>query len=174
MPAQLIATNGLAARLLCEWMLRAINSLPVPLSPRISTVESVGAILRINPRIERIAGEGAMISGNIARASMLPSTSVTRLNVLAMGVIALSSLFRRSSGGMVSGTNCWASRKKRSTGLKINQAINRAHRNTVNTSNAPIMNTGHGFPPATGYFMRLYVNTAASAVKPAKISGTNR
>jgi hypothetical protein len=62
-PAQLMATNGLSARRLWEWMLRATSSLPVPLSPRISTVESVGAIFRTSPRIERSAGDGATMSG---------------------------------------------------------------------------------------------------------------
>ena len=41
--AQLIATNGFSARGLLRWMARATSSLPVPLSPVISTVESVGA-----------------------------------------------------------------------------------------------------------------------------------
>ena len=40
---QLIATNGLPARLERWWMARAATSLPVPDSPRISTVVSNGA-----------------------------------------------------------------------------------------------------------------------------------
>ena len=40
---QLTAMNGWFARRLCAWMKRAISSLPVPLSPMISTVESVVA-----------------------------------------------------------------------------------------------------------------------------------
>ncbi len=66
MPAQLMATYGWVARRLWEWTLRAINSLPVPLSPRISTVESVGEIFNTSPKIARIAADGATMSGNNA------------------------------------------------------------------------------------------------------------
>ncbi len=45
--AQLMATNGPAARRLLRWIARATSSLPVPLSPRISTVELDGATLAI-------------------------------------------------------------------------------------------------------------------------------
>ena len=44
--AQLILISGLSLRLLAEWMARAISSLPVPVSPVISTEASVGATLR--------------------------------------------------------------------------------------------------------------------------------
>ena len=40
---QLIARNGLLFRLLFWWMARASNSLPVPVSPPINTVESLCA-----------------------------------------------------------------------------------------------------------------------------------
>ncbi|HBL25899.1 MAG TPA: hypothetical protein DD490_03590 [Acidobacteria bacterium] len=40
---QLIGTNGLSRRRLFRWMARAISSLPVPLSPWISTVASESA-----------------------------------------------------------------------------------------------------------------------------------
>ena len=43
MAAQLILTNGSSARGLCKCTLRATSSLPVPLSPLISTVAEVGA-----------------------------------------------------------------------------------------------------------------------------------
>ncbi len=45
--AQLMATKGPAARRLLRCSARAINSLPVPLSPRISTLELDGATLAI-------------------------------------------------------------------------------------------------------------------------------
>ena len=45
--AQLMATNGPPARRLLRWMARAISSLPVPLSPRIRTLELDGATLAI-------------------------------------------------------------------------------------------------------------------------------
>ena len=95
MPAQLMATNGLSARRLWEWMLRATSSLPVPLSPRISTVESVGAIFRTRPRIERSAGDGATMSGNSVCASRLLSALVTRLRVWAKGAETVKSVARR-------------------------------------------------------------------------------
>ena len=38
MAGQFTATKGLAARLLSRWMLPATSSLPVPDSPRMSTV----------------------------------------------------------------------------------------------------------------------------------------
>ncbi len=41
--AQLIATNGPPCRLLRRWMARATISLPVPLSPVMSTVALTGA-----------------------------------------------------------------------------------------------------------------------------------
>ena len=41
--AQLSLISGLAARRLWEWIARAISSLPVPVSPVMSTVASVGA-----------------------------------------------------------------------------------------------------------------------------------
>ena len=44
MAPQLIVTNGLPARGERVWISRAISSLPVPVSPVISTLMSVGAI----------------------------------------------------------------------------------------------------------------------------------
>ena len=69
--------------------------MPVPLSPRISTVESVGAIFRTSPRIDRIVADGATMSGNNAWASRLPSASVTRLKELTRGATAVKSERRR-------------------------------------------------------------------------------
>ncbi len=48
MAAQLMATNGRSARGLLRWMAWATSSFPVPLSPWIRTVESVGATRRMN------------------------------------------------------------------------------------------------------------------------------
>ena len=45
-PAQLTATNGPSRRALSRWMARATSSLPVPVSPRISTVASTRATSR--------------------------------------------------------------------------------------------------------------------------------
>jgi len=44
------------ARLECAWMLRATRSLPTPLSPRISTIASVSAMLSMIVRTARIDG----------------------------------------------------------------------------------------------------------------------
>src|SRR5512143_3327118 len=48
--------NGFPARRLLLWMKRAINSLPVPLSPEIKTVESVTATRWLMLRIFSITG----------------------------------------------------------------------------------------------------------------------
>ncbi|OPZ25124.1 MAG: hypothetical protein BWZ01_02625 [Deltaproteobacteria bacterium ADurb.BinA179] len=45
--AQLIVTNGFERRSLREWMERATSSLPVPVSPRMSTVRLVSAAVMI-------------------------------------------------------------------------------------------------------------------------------
>ena len=55
--AQLTATNGRDLRGLKSWSVRATNSLPVPLSPVMSTGTFDGAICSINPKISRICGE---------------------------------------------------------------------------------------------------------------------
>ncbi len=47
MEAQSTGTNGCLARWLLRWIMRAISSLPVPVSPSISTVASVGATREI-------------------------------------------------------------------------------------------------------------------------------
>ena len=60
---QLTATNGSRARGLAWWMALAISSLPVPDSPWISTVASVGATRATRSRTRRISGERAMMPG---------------------------------------------------------------------------------------------------------------
>jgi hypothetical protein len=54
--AQLIATNGLAARALPPWIARASTSLPLPLAPVISTAESVRDTRRASSMTACIAG----------------------------------------------------------------------------------------------------------------------
>ncbi len=61
-------------------MLSAISSLPVPLSPVIKTVESVGAALIICVKILRMAAPGPIISGKSSRASTLPRILATLSN----------------------------------------------------------------------------------------------
>ena len=53
---QLTATKGPPARGLASWMKRAINSLPVPVSPWISTVASVPATRRARASVVSIRG----------------------------------------------------------------------------------------------------------------------
>ena len=52
--AQLTATKGLCLRVLVSWIAWATSSLPVPLSPRISTVRSVSATFWIVSKTRRI------------------------------------------------------------------------------------------------------------------------
>ena len=53
---QLTLMNGLSARLLVEWTARAISSFPVPVSPVMSTVASVGATRRTSSSTAQAQG----------------------------------------------------------------------------------------------------------------------
>lgn len=55
--AQSITRNGPPRRGLCAWISRAITSLPVPVSPVIMTVASVGAYVSARWKTRRIASE---------------------------------------------------------------------------------------------------------------------
>src|SRR6266403_802204 len=72
---QLIDTNGRPARLLRRWMVRATSSLPVPLSPWISTGLSVAATRPITPSTSFTAGLSPMIEvlGVIGRVAATDS-----------------------------------------------------------------------------------------------------
>ena len=52
-----MGTNGLLRRGLRSWMVRATNSLPVPLSPVISTVAVLGATCSITRKISCICAD---------------------------------------------------------------------------------------------------------------------
>ena len=67
--AQLMATNGLSRRAECLRMKRAYTSLPVPLSPVMSTVASVSAILRARDTTRRDSGSAATSSSGAACAA---------------------------------------------------------------------------------------------------------
>ena len=58
--------SSVAARLLAAWTARATSSLPVPLSPVISTVSGVGATCAIRSRSVRMAALEPIISGGTA------------------------------------------------------------------------------------------------------------
>jgi hypothetical protein len=80
MAPQLIATNGPPARALPACSDSATSSLPQPLSPQISTAESVGATLTISRRTASIASLLPMSLFSIARESSVtvcvPSSSL--------------------------------------------------------------------------------------------------
>ena len=95
---QFTRTNGPAARAERSWMARAISSLPVPVSPRISTVASVGATRATRASTRRSAGDSPTMSakapssaptggasarprnrGTIARSGKWTSTVMSRL-----------------------------------------------------------------------------------------------
>ena len=59
--AQSTGMNGLAERVLQAWMARAINSLPVPLGPRMSTLDWCTATNSIDRRTCSAHGEMPMI-----------------------------------------------------------------------------------------------------------------
>jgi hypothetical protein len=61
---QLTLTKGRSRRLLWLWMARATSSLPVPVSPKISTVLSVAATCSTRPSSRRSAGVCPTISSN--------------------------------------------------------------------------------------------------------------
>ena len=65
MAAQLTGTNGRSPRLLFAWMALATSSLPVPLSPVMSTVASVGATLTMRPSTSRTACERPTMFSNL-------------------------------------------------------------------------------------------------------------
>ena len=68
MAAQLILMNGLSRRELPSWSAVAISSLPVPLSPVMSTVEGVSATLSMILETSCIWGDSPMIDGRAGLA----------------------------------------------------------------------------------------------------------
>ncbi len=72
MAAQLMATKGLFARGLMACTDSATSSLPQPLSPQISTVESVGATREMSSRTFWMPGECPM-----SRSAQSSSAGVT-------------------------------------------------------------------------------------------------
>ena len=68
--AQFTWISGLSRRWLPRWSARATSSLPVPLSPVISTVAGVGAARSMVSRSLRIAGESPISSSGWWRSSL--------------------------------------------------------------------------------------------------------
>jgi hypothetical protein len=69
MAAQLMATNGFSFRGLKLWMAWAISSLPVPLSPVISTLLPEPATFSMSWNTAVIWGDRVMIFGSNAPAA---------------------------------------------------------------------------------------------------------
>ena len=81
MAAQLMGTNGRVARFEFAWMARAISSLPVPLSPVINTVTSVGATRTSLVSSSRIGAERPTRLSSLYRwrnSSLNSPTSINR------------------------------------------------------------------------------------------------
>jgi hypothetical protein len=64
MAVQLIGTNGAWPRAPVKWIVRATTSLPVPLSPVMSTFERLLEIFRIRAKISCMAGLAPIRSPN--------------------------------------------------------------------------------------------------------------
>jgi hypothetical protein len=78
--------EGVARPRLLSWRLRAISSLPVPVSPRIMTLASVGAMVSIRRRTASIDGVSPMSVG-------VPSAAFSRVS----SAVALFERSRRSA-----------------------------------------------------------------------------
>jgi hypothetical protein len=68
-PAQFTVRNAIPERLLHLWRSRATSSLPVPVSPSISTAQSVGPTFRMSLASSRILPLFPMMSGKKAPLS---------------------------------------------------------------------------------------------------------
>ena len=113
---QLTAMKGWFVRLLWAWMKRAISSLPVPLSPMISTVESVAATRCEMFRIFSITGWVPLIvKFSMRRPSPLPPDLVSGEKITPgrgahnRKCWSLSENRRRRAGisARGCGTRCW-------------------------------------------------------------------
>ena len=123
MAAQFSLTNGLSFRWLCSKMLVATSSLPVPLSPRMRTVESVGATFMIRLSKPRMARLSPMISGKQCRASMWLRTEVTRSNtVVNCAILSIDQFFfDLGLATVLNAGSLLAFAKNSSTGRRINR-----------------------------------------------------
>ena len=83
--AQLTATNGASARAEARWMPRATSSLPVPVSPSISTVIGVAAALSIRRNTSRIA---RLAADDLAEAVAARHVAAQRADLGAQQLLA--------------------------------------------------------------------------------------
>ncbi len=81
--AQFTPMNARSRRLELLWMARAISSLPVPVSPKIRTVESEGATFATWRSTLRSASEEPTISSNIESRSICSRNARFSLRVLS-------------------------------------------------------------------------------------------
>jgi len=75
MAPQSTTTNGPSARALASWMACARTSLPVPVSPSMSTVPSAGANRSIRAKTRRMASLTPMARPNCSRGLSASRTS---------------------------------------------------------------------------------------------------
>ncbi len=75
MAAQLILMKDFWPRALCSWRALATSSLPVPLSPTMSTRASVAAARAILLRMASMAGEAPRMAGSPRRPALRVATS---------------------------------------------------------------------------------------------------
>jgi len=176
MAAQLSLTNGLSLRWLFSKRLVATSSLPVPLSPRMSTVESVGATFMIRLSRPRMARLSPMISGKKCRASMRLSAEVTRSKtVVNCSILSIDhSFFDLGLGVVLNAGSLLAFSKNSSTGRRINRTMAKPAayaRVPITTINQKTHVAGSD-PWARLYLVIRKERSAEKMLKPAKMNGT--
>jgi hypothetical protein len=104
--AQLTVISGPVARGDCLWIARAISSLPVPVSPRTSTVASVAATIWTLARTSRNTGDAPTISSNmpcvstVSRNTTISCASRSRRRLISSYAMALPTAM--ATGGVIS------------------------------------------------------------------------
>src|SRR5580698_5085250 len=94
--------NGPELRVDRRWMLRAISSLPVPVSPVMRTVESVGATLEMRESTVCKAGDVPTISSNMDVYSISVRTHAIRGCQFISAPIAIMNRIRLSENPTLS------------------------------------------------------------------------
>ncbi len=130
MAPQFTAMNGRLRRGLALWMARATTSLPVPDSPRISTLESCTATWRISAWICRMVGESPVGPCRMRRSSC------TSRSAVAIGLVL--TLINRQ-GGIVT---AW--RRQKSDAMR--QLSERACDSGLTSGTTRLANAGHMAP----------------------------
>ena len=105
MAPQLMTTNGPLARLLRRWISRAMSSLPVPVSPVMSTEMSVVATFCSLRKTSIIDGQAPMISPK--RLSFSSATSFSLSARSALRSIAFCEDERSPATAKMESTSSW-------------------------------------------------------------------